>query len=261
MNLHQEDVLTALQNIRKERIGIIHFQTYTIYPDEVPSFCNREPVSANICQLLNQNRNLKGKLYFHPRYTYPSPNLPLLMKDLQKAAFAGGDIIVNGGGVKSSILRQEWQVMRLVCQCSQIYRGKKFNKQTQSIVENDNYRNEAISNKRRCTRVGIMGAHGPHKTSTTRRLSADADRCPFLLPIYQDFWGYFLKFGVGNPHHNYHNIRTTPRLPTRLLGEDSLYLFQDAYSSRASTQVTASLLLSQTRRLGRGSWLLNDQVR
>ena len=134
----------------------------------------------------------KGKVYFHTRYTYPSPNLPLLVKDLQKAAIKGGDVIVNAGGIKSVQEWHEWQVIQFICQCSQIYRGDKFDKTTQSIVPNDNYRKEVIANKCQCNCIGFSSVHGPHKTSTTCRLSSEVQRCPFLLLIYLSRYSWFL---------------------------------------------------------------------
>ena len=109
MNLHQEDILTALHNVRNECIGIIHFQTYTKYPDEVATFWNRVPVLTNLCQLLHQNQISKENFISIPDTTIHLPTS-------QKATFAGGDIIINGGGVKSGNHCQEWLMMELVYQ-------------------------------------------------------------------------------------------------------------------------------------------------
>jgi hypothetical protein len=182
----QEVVLHEIKQLNKPRLGIMEMEVDIRLPYTALPYATGF-VTQDIGPILKSHRACKAMIYFPPKYSLDKAGRDLLYADISRAALAGGDrISLWGRG------RAQKQVMHIRCQCSMLYRGKKIDKETGSLLICSAIRNSTFTNDKRNKRHGQKGRNVSHRTSIHRRLTKDDDRCPFSLSVFPDEGGYYM---------------------------------------------------------------------
>jgi len=93
----------------------------------------------DICSEINTHKLSHALVSFLPKYSHDKQGRKDLYADISKADIAGGDrLLLWGKGCGKN------QVMYIRCQCSIVYRGNKVDKESGSIIQRSDYRNDCI---------------------------------------------------------------------------------------------------------------------
>ena len=193
-------VFDCLNQVLKSRLGVMKMLVWVTF-DLVPTPQKYEV--HNICHLMAQFTNVPGRIYF-PIQTFPitPEGKDKLLDALRLSAHHGEDKLISGGGAGKRKRLQHEYVM--VCQRSRPYAGSKYDPESKTIQERQDYLQASISNPRNNCRHGEEGKHGSRRTTTSRCLGPDQPKCQFSISLYKDRYGFYIKTGIGNPYHQFH---------------------------------------------------------
>ena len=152
-------VFDCLNQVLKSRLGVMKMLVWVTF-DLVPMPQKYEV--HNICHLMAQFTNVPGRIYF-PIQTFPitQEGKDKLLDALRLSAHHGEEKLISGGGAGKRKLLQHEYVM--VCQRSRPYAGNKYDPESKTIQERQDYLQASISNPRNNCRHGEEGKHGSRK--------------------------------------------------------------------------------------------------
>jgi hypothetical protein len=97
------------------------------------------------------------------------------------------------------------------------------------------------------------------QTSTCRRPTRDAPKCPFSLPLFVDNERFLLKIGTGNPVHQFHaraEVNRVCQVPTSLLSEQPREELRDVERSHIGKSAARNMFFAR-----HGILLSREQIR
>jgi hypothetical protein len=247
----QRTVLHEINQLNETRKGIIEMEVDVRVPKlTMPSHYYKQ----DICELVHTHRVSKVLIYFSPKYALNATGKKELYSDLHNACIAGGDRIALWGKGKGK------QVLDIRCQCVAVYRGPKVDKGTEALVARDDYRIESYTNNRKNQRHGHKGRTSSHQTGIDQRNFKEEDKCPFILSVFMDATGYFMKSTAGCVLHQFHARHDHLRVSTTHLREDKLQLQEDMNSARAKIGTAANVHYVRSARQGTPTLLSPQQI-
>jgi hypothetical protein len=174
----QQAVLYELEQLNQPRPGIMDMEVDVCLPNTILPFCFAK---QDMCTIIQNNRFSDARIYFSPtKYTPDEEGRKNLWNDLQQSANDGGDVLSLWGKGLGTKGKGDKQSMWIRCQCTPVYRDKKFDK-SGSIILRDDYRNTTFCNDRKNNRRGQKGRNGSHRTTINRRISLRRRKdVPFL---------------------------------------------------------------------------------
>lgn len=194
-----------LDALKVNRIGILKgFDLSIHYNGELQHL-----YSSDLCHIIDQYKSLDVKIYFntkHSELTDEEKHLhkvgtlspkEVLLHSLQNAGVEGGDTFISNGGVLKAT--KEKRVMIIKCSCSRTTRGNKG-------TDFSEYTFDSITNNHKNNRHGNVGKHGKHRRGSVLPQGNNV-LCPFLLTIYNDANGYYVRSKYCQPHHKFHPWR------------------------------------------------------
>ena len=213
------------------------------------SSANMPPSSyttENICSLIKTHKHSNAYIYLHPKYSTPAPLDPsdvddtissqppeapikILLRNLQRAAVKGNDCLVSSGRnkyMKRQNKRTDPTLLYLRCQCAGIYTGDKVDSASGKRKGRDDYRKSTITKDRKNGRSGKKGKQGSHRTDSVLRFNKSEQYCRFQFSVYQNSHGYYIKSGIGNPEHQFHEARFHLRMPSKLVENQETTIVQ-----------------------------------
>ena len=271
----QDRLLNNVKELKSRRLGKLELDACLSLPGEAPSVYSK----VNICEVIQNHKNLDFYIYLNPKYSTPSVHCPsevnasllsssdpvdVLCDNLERVAIAGEDVIVSGGRgkrQKQGTKKTDPSPLYFRCQCAKGYVGDKFDFDSGQVVGRDDYRVSTITNDAKNKRAGSKGRHGSHRTDTVRCLSKDELKCPFQFSVSKNQFGYYVKTKLGVPYHEFHEPRPFLRMPSRLVEAKEATIVQDIHSAKAMTGVAANTHYVRTSRKGTPTLLSNDQIR
>ena len=192
-----------------------------------------------------------------------------LLRELRCVAkLSGGIDLISIGGfslkkIFTNITTEPQPCCRVVCNCGVIYQNetKKLNKENGKCIVNTSveYRKTTLHNDRLNDRTPKDDAKLSHKTSTCRRPTRDAPKCPFSLPLFVDNDGFLLKIGTGNRFHQFHvraEVNRVCQVPTSLLSEQQREELRDVERSHIGKSVARNMFFAR-----HGILLSTEQIR
>jgi MULE transposase domain/SWIM zinc finger len=229
--------------------------------------------TLDICDYLGVGTLWNGVIVRFCGVNYPADKngVNKLRVYLEKAAQQSGlDIVCRTSSERAIGMGKE--CMSLVCACSLAYVPKKPNKdddkeneergidsaKRNGKADESGYKRTLLHNARKANRKD--GKTGARRRDTKRRSDSSNLRCPFLIPVYSDADGFYLKGGNGCPHHCYHSRLNPASLPlscsSRLLLEEDRQFLHDANKARAGHTANRNLFYVRG-----GKFLSVDQCR
>ena len=260
------------------RLGNVTMDVTLCVPGESPS----NYLSTNICSLLVSHKYHNALIYFHPKYStstvYDVADVDesissqstedptnLLLASIQRASIAGNDCLVSSGRnkkQKATSLKSDPTLLYLRCQCAFTYKGGgKVDKNSGKVVGRDDYRSSTISNDKKNQRSGKRGKNGSHRTDSLKRFKKSEAQCGFHLSVYLGSNGYYVKTGLGNPHHEFHEPRMHIRLPSKLVHNKEQTIVKDLHSAKALSGVARNTYYVRSSRKGPPTLLSHSQIR
>jgi hypothetical protein len=249
----QQSALYKISQLNLPRQQVLEMEVQLCVPNLV-SWCDGY-VNQDICQLSQNFKLSKARIYFPPKYTPDKKGRLALYHDIQRAAQDGGDSLTLWGKG-----RGKDQSMYIRYQCAPLYQGSKMDKQG-SVVPREDYRATTFTNDRKNQRHGMKGINGCHCTTLDRRTSKGDEPCPFTCSIFVDSDGYYLKSATNSFLHQFHARRDHIRTSTALLDANENQILGDLSSARAKTGVAANLHFVRSGRQGTKSILSHAQIK
>jgi MULE transposase domain/SWIM zinc finger len=213
-------------------------------------------MTLNICDYLGASSMWCGVFvrFCSTTYELNKSGMDKLRTDVETAARESGlEIVLRTSSEK--LIGKGRECMSLVCSCSRLHsptttqvhnhendEDDKENAKIGTKQEATGHKITVLHNARKANRKG--GKSAVRKRDTKRRTDSTEPRCPFLLPIYSDEQGFYIKGGNGCPLHCYHH-RLNPSLPrscpSRLLLPDDRQFINDANKARAGHTANRNL--------------------
>jgi hypothetical protein len=150
-----------------------------LWAPNLEALCNGY-VKQDICQLSQNVKLSKARIYFRPKYTPDEKGRQALYCDLRPAAQEGGDFLTLWGKG-----RGKDRLMHIRCQCAPLYHGSKMDKDKEegSVVPRKYYRVSTYTKDRKNQRHGRKEINGSHRTTSDHCISKVEERCPFICPV------------------------------------------------------------------------------
>ena len=93
-----------------------------------------------------------------------------------------------------------------------------------------------------------------------KRFTKSEDQCGFHLSVYLGSNGYYVKTGLGNPYHEFHEPCMHIRLPSKLVVDKEQTIVKDMHSAKALTGVARNTYYVRSSRKGTPTVLSNSQI-
>jgi MULE transposase domain len=235
-------------------------------PFEVQHVPDGPFVQTNLCNLMSSDR--RNQVYRFDPTAYPpaidkevtTDGKTKLIRQLQLEAQTASQLsLISTGGKRHTDKSGATFCFALVCSCSLVYQssGEKLDDGTarykskvdkeSGTVLNQDVKAVSIHGNRKNNRPSSKGGRNASKrTSTGRRLTPDAPKCTFRLPVYFDSKSYFVKGDVGNANHCNHSkpiaLSATPRVATRLIPEAHKQFAQAIVKAHTGTAVNVNIM-------------------
>ena len=203
----EEEITAQISRLRWHRLGRLHMNVCVL--DERQDLMNM-PMQyrvQDVCQIMseevdlyNSRKGIRGvgryvpkRIYLDPRFHLISGKFDELIRQFQVQAVQNGDSLVRSGGRKNTKSRFGNCLIHLRCTCSDRYRGKKLNKETNQLDRPSDLRPSSLVNDRLNNRHGQEGRSSSRHTITTKPLTKQDPTCPFNIRVFLGPKGYFLQ--------------------------------------------------------------------
>jgi hypothetical protein len=248
----QQAALYKISQLNLPRQQVLEMEVQLWVPN-LEALCDGY-VNQDICQLSQNFKLSKARIYFPLKYTPDKKGRQALYHDIRRAAQdGGGSLTLWGKG------RGKEQSRYIRCKCAPHYRGSKTDKQG-SVVPRADYRATTFTNDRKNQWQGIKGINGSHRTTLDHLTSKGDERYPFSCSIFLDSAGYYLKTATNSFFHQFHVRRDHIRTST-LLDADENQIQGDLSSARAKTGVAANLHYVRPGRQSTKSIISHAQIK